>query len=83
MALASAPHLNSYPMPTEGLVPIPLLLMDWQVCAYAVKQKGTSKSRVLAAILQVTNIRLMAFPAIVTWDGTATHPPQSRCGVVK
>ena len=73
MALASAPHLNSHPAPTVGLVPIPLLLMDWQVCAYAGKQKATSKSRVLAAILQVTHLRLMAFPAIVTWEGTATR----------
>lgn len=40
----------------------------------AVRQEGTSKSRVLAAIQQVRNLRLMAFPVIVTWEGTATHP---------
>lgn len=73
IVLASVPHLNSHPMSTAGLVPIPLPLVDWEVCAYAVRQKGTSESRVLAAILQVRNLRLMAFPAIVTWEGPATH----------
>lgn len=56
-----------------GLVPIHLPLMDWEVCVYAVKQKGTSESSLLAAILQVGNLRLMAFPVIVTWEGTVTH----------
>ena len=66
IALASVPHLNSHPMPTVGLVPM--------------KQKRTIESRVLAAVLQVRNFRLMmAFPVIVTWEGTAT---QLRAGVM-
>lgn len=44
------------------------------------KQKRTIESRVLAAVLQVRNFRLMmAFPVIVTWEGTAT---QLRAGVM-
>lgn len=59
-------------MPTAGPVPIHLL-MGWEVYAYAVRQEGSSKSRVLAAIQQVRNLRLMAFLVIVTSEGTATH----------
>lgn len=80
IALASVPHLNSHPMPTVGLVPIHLPLMDWEVCVYEAEENyrvQSPGSRFTSEKLQIND----GLPCHCHL-GRNSHSTQSRCDAV-